>query len=326
MEELISSIFQIPKNSYTGIINLYNICYLNSVIQVLLHNKYFYKWVLRTKKKGKRNGGDELIDSFINLLIELSNITEIPIEPKTFRAKIADKFPSTEQHDSHEFLLFLFDKIHEYDKKKYVEPISQFSSVFFKQAKKEWNEVFKGYKSVITELFYGQFFTTFTCSNSNCYNKTYKFDLFNNIPLNPDKEKISMKNMVNNFFKKNLIDKKCEKCNETKCIERTKIFTLPKILIFVVKRIDKTNTDISGIFEELDFSKYIYTNTYESVCYRLNSTVCHQRIDIDSGHYTSYIKTVPTYKLHYFDDNVNYPVNKEDIPLSDVYLLFYEQI
>ncbi len=325
MEKIIeNNVLQIHKNSYTGIINLYNICYLNSVIQVLFHNKYLFKWVLRTKKKPRE---DKIVDSFITLLVELNNISDIPIEPKTFRKKISFKFPSTEQHDSHEFLLYLFDQIHEYDKKKYVDPINEFSSVFFKQARREWNEVFKGYKSIITELFYGQFFTIFTCDcEEGCGDKTYKFDLFNNIVLIPDKQTNCIKNMVDNFFKSSKIDKKCEKCSKNVCNERTKIFILPKILIFVIKRVDKNDTNITEIFENLDLSKYVFSNSYESVCYRFNSVICHQGNDISEGHYTSYIKTMPAYKLYHFDDNVNYPVNKEDIPSNEVYLLFYEQI
>lgn len=124
-----------------GLHNLGNTCYMNSVIQILVNNKFIQKYLLereyeeslfaniidRLTKENKNCGDRNIVGNEIVLTITFQLYRVIVnmqqkqlIEPRTLKNLIAlknDTFNGFSQNDSHELLNFLLDSIHEETKR-----------------------------------------------------------------------------------------------------------------------------------------------------------------------------------------------------------------
>ena len=145
---------------------------------------------------------------------------------------------------------------------------------------------------------------------------------------------ISIYDCLNNMFKIESIDYKCEKCENMKNnkIEK-KIMNIPKTLIMKIKkyynidnRMIKNNQPINYP-PILDIQPYIIGN--ESVKYELYAIINHVGT-INSGHYYSYVKKYNTKNNTFFnqwyccnDSNVSTITNEEALNSENAFMLFY---
>lgn len=106
----------------TGLRNLANTCYMNSVVQCLSATpelaQYFVRgdYVQQINHANPLGTGGQLADAFAALLRTLWSEQYEFIRPVTFRqvlTRVLPTFAGNEQHDCHEFLSFLTDTLHE---------------------------------------------------------------------------------------------------------------------------------------------------------------------------------------------------------------------
>jgi ubiquitin carboxyl-terminal hydrolase 8 len=105
----------------SGLKNLGNSCYLNSILQCLSHIDLFRTWLIEDGYKGRLDNNLPTLkhDSIVLKLAELFknlwfyNAEISPRSIKTTMGKISDTFNNNEQQDSHEFLNVLLDTIHD---------------------------------------------------------------------------------------------------------------------------------------------------------------------------------------------------------------------
>ncbi|CAL9102321.1 unnamed protein product [Musa textilis] len=105
----------------TGLKNLGNTCFMNSAIQCLAHTTKLVDYFLGDYSKDiNRNNPlgtkGELASLFADLLRQLWTPDRTPVDPCVFKENLGHLTPEyagCNQHDSHEFLAFLLDGLHE---------------------------------------------------------------------------------------------------------------------------------------------------------------------------------------------------------------------
>lgn len=320
------------NNGISGILNVGNSCYINSIVQCINHTEILKKYIMSGDFKedfNKNNEGVFLLNyiQILNMMLKQNCVVK-PMEFRKLIALLNKKFNNMEQHDAHEFLVFMIDTIHkalsytvqikadgiaktEMDKLA-IESI-KISSTFFN---KEY--------SFIIENFYGQFHSTTECNN--CKFMTHTFDPFCYLTLSLN-GCIEIEECLDNYCKIDKIDEdgwRCDKCNQKKGGERiTKIWNSPNILIIQLKRFEYDGTKIMDNINfgfELDMSHYVDSYDKTTKKYKLYSICCHSG-DHNGGHYYSYCLNNKKWFL-FNDEQVN---QVEQINSKDAYILFYKK-
>ena len=117
-------------------------------------------------------------------------------------------------------------------------------------------------KSIVIELFYPITITTYICK---CLKVNYDFQQYCDIPLllpintkqiEPDKIKLELVNLIENFFKEEVVqfDTRCSQCKQILPHKKTmKLCKLPNILIFLLQRFDIKNKQKNNFLNSRSF-------------------------------------------------------------------------
>jgi ubiquitin carboxyl-terminal hydrolase 8 len=109
-------------NRRTGLRNLGNSCYMNSIVQALSFNSFLTDYFLSTKFKkainpnNKFGSGGMVANEWFKLLYALWCGQYSQLSPHPFKHVVGSlqrAYLGTQQQDAHEFLVFLLDALHE---------------------------------------------------------------------------------------------------------------------------------------------------------------------------------------------------------------------
>ena len=183
-----------------GFSNLGNSCYMNSSLQCLfnikeLSNFFLYNFDKEYINKDNILGtGGLLTLGYINLLLIYNNNTNNNyITPDIFKMLLgfcSKKFEGNEQEDSHEFINYLLDMLHEDLNRVKYNPNDKNVNINYNNNKTysdeersiiEWNNFLKRNQSILIDMFYGQLKSCVICPN--CNYRSINFNSFLSLEL-----------------------------------------------------------------------------------------------------------------------------------------------
>ena len=196
------------NHGLSGLINLGNTCFMNSVIQCLSNTEDLTKYFLldfyqQEMNLGNRLGSNgNLVESYSKLINLLWNDEKNKIiDPTFFISQIIKKlnqYRYNNQQDAHEFLSLFIDNLHEdinrISNKPYIELKERQENEDDEKASYRW---WKSHRlrenSIISDLFYGQLKSNIKCLKCNRNSITFDPFMFLGLSLPISSFKIKLK-------------------------------------------------------------------------------------------------------------------------------------
>ncbi len=327
------------STSKVGLQNTQSDCFLNSIIQVLIHcPPLIYTFLSESNNKMDKNQIGPITSSFTELLLNFSCCPDFQsFTSSHFRSAFVSLHPSfsKKDNDSHEFLRFLLQ-----DLNNELNRVSQKMPIRSSIPQSSKMEMFNEYRrdciskedSIITDLFVGYMSFEFKC---NCGSRDFAFGQFLDLPLLFDNDNVYQYD-INDLIGKNILRDEIIKVNDY-CRACGKIFdrqqkirigSLPQLLMLSIQRINPGNLNKNNSrvqFEEtLNMRNYVDDDIFDgkSTSFRLWGIVCHKG-NFQGGHYFCYVKINGIW-FCFDDDNVS--EKNPEFNSSDVYSLFYTRV
>lgn len=349
---------QNQEKGVTGLMNMRNTCYMNSALQAIRHNTEISAFFLEHKHEQwveKKPGSPkvELVKGYADLLRALwSGSKPAYVRPEGFlgcmhRAALDagfDQFTIPVQHDSHEFLTFLMDQIHEgmaeevnIDIKRPAPETPKDKAI--QSALEAWKQIFGKSYSPLTEMIYGLVRVSYVCTQ--CQNCVDKWETFNclKVPI-PTAVDISgakptLQTMVAaEFHEESIEGYACEKCSPTRTtvLRKPSLWRLPRMVVLSLKRFTpdgrKIHTPIEfSIGQTVNLQSLFSTDSPEPSQhqeYECFATVDHHGI-AGGGHYTAQAKSPLSEKWNLFDDETAHSISEPQFGES-TYMIFLKPV
>uniref|UniRef100_A0A4W5MUV3 ubiquitinyl hydrolase 1 n=1 Tax=Hucho hucho TaxID=62062 RepID=A0A4W5MUV3_9TELE len=187
---------------FTGLVNLGNTCFMNSVLQSLSNTRelrdYFHDRAFENEINCNNplGTGGRLAIGFAVLLRALWKGTHHAFQPSKLKAIVASKasqFTGYAQHDAQEFMAFLLDGLHEdlnrIQNKPYTETVDSDGRLDEVVADEAWQRHKMRNDSFIVDLFQGQYKSKLVCPVCSKVSITFDPFLYLPVPL-PQKQKV----------------------------------------------------------------------------------------------------------------------------------------
>ncbi|RWS05382.1 ubiquitin carboxyl-terminal hydrolase 8-like protein [Dinothrombium tinctorium] len=346
--------YGISGQAITGLRNLGNTCFMNSVIQCLSSTidlaVYFTQelYMPDINQKSKFGSNGEIAEELAILIKQMWTCQYKSLSPKDFKKKIGLHMPvfvGNDQQDAHEFLVMLLEKLHaDLNRKNYQsKPFEIKDDVATHIAMNSfWKHHVSTNESIISELFEGLLLSTLTCNH--CGKTSNSFEVFSclslPIPTNFG-NRCKLEDCLKLFSEPERMSGEagwdCPICKVKRdAMKKIVICRLPRVLLIHLKRFSyegmwrqKLQTSIEFPLSDLNLKNYRYVNqndvTQQSLTYDLYAVVNHYGT-LEGGHYVAYCKHASTKRWYKFDDHEVTELSAADVKTQAAYILFYTSI
>ncbi|CAM9865675.1 unnamed protein product [Bubo scandiacus] len=331
----------------TGLRNLGNTCFMNSILQCLSNTKELRDYCLQNHYLRDLNNNSRMRTALMSEFAKLIQLlwTSSPndsVSPSEFKTQIqryAPRFVGYNQQDAQEFLRFLLDGLHSEVNRVLVRPRASTDTLDHlpddEKSRQMWRRYQEREDSRIGDLFVGQLKSSLTCSD--CGYCSTAFDPFWDLSLPIPKKgygEVTLMDCLRLFTKEDVLDgdekPTCCRCKaRTRCTKKFSIQKFPKILVLHLKRFSearirtsKLTTFVNFQLKDLDLREFASQSCNHAV-YNLYAVSNHSGTTM-GGHYTAYCKSPVSSEWHSFNDSRVTPMSSSHVRSSDAYLLFYE--
>jgi ubiquitin C-terminal hydrolase len=329
----------------TGLINLGNMCFMNSTIQII-RNTTILNLFLDNKERYEpflKQIPETTIWNEWNDLRKLMNSQSIIISPKRFvhhvqqvaKTKNLELFTGYSQNDLTEFLLFIVDSLHSSISRSVImnisshDPTDKMAMDCYGMLKKIYEKDY----SEIMDIFFGVLISEILSIDATVVHRTIPEQYFTlDLELPENEDETSIYHCLDEFTCSEILDEENawfnEKTGQKEDVQkRIRFWNFPKVLIITLKRFtfdrQKINTFIEYPTEGLDLQKYVCGYNPSQYIYDLYG-VCFHFGNPDGGHYTSTVKTDNEW-VHYNDQHIQTVDNLQNVVSRQAYCLFYQK-
>jgi ubiquitin C-terminal hydrolase len=347
------------KKGLVGLQNMGLTCYANATLQCL-RNLPRVSWLFTSGRfdslfdkspKSKRKLQQDVCQSFADL-IHQQNQGQHPgiMRPAGFwnvthdclTDSVYEHMKVKAPHDSHEFLMFMIECLHEgtsmeVEMQIMKQPPQTESEKRIVQALETWKSNFSKEYSPLVDMFYGLLHFTTTCTE--CKNPFHRWEPFNTLKAAGPKRTAeldanppSLLSLIADDMKAEVIEGySCDKCapNRHNADRKVAIWRLPQNLVICLKRFtpdgQKIHTKVA-VDQILDMQSLFSEESPEKTAitkYELRGVIDHHG-GSRGGHYTAQVKEPVSSNWVIFDDESVLPIAQPHFGES-TYILFYER-
>ena len=313
--DLTSQMEQPPSMKWKGLQNHGNSCYINASLQQLFSVPKFIESI-SVEKDGLCSVLSKLWTDLEGRMDTNEDCVAASARPvKVLMDQLTDRFKGSQQHDSHEFLGELIDRIHDELSGSQESEINSKDNINAMPPMNSDNKDKVVAPAPVDEFFRWNVQVTLECKScgySRCKEETYRYlsiDIGNGIihEDNPKFIKPRIDSCLSDFFGAEDRHVNCEKCKDGKVATQTmKILSKPKVALIHLKRffvVEKQITDRNNcpskeivlqknrvpveLTPKLSIDNLLAKKSISSEEYHLKSIVYHIGNTANSGHYTT---------------------------------------
>ncbi|KAB5574591.1 hypothetical protein PHYPO_G00210710 [Pangasianodon hypophthalmus] len=336
----------------TGLRNLGNTCYMNSILQCLCNTPFMANYFNTNRYQEDINRSNilghkgEVAEEFGAIMKALWSGQFKYISPRDFKitiGKINDQFSGYEQQDSQELLLFLMDGLHEdlnkADNRKRWKDEACDTMDDVNAADWAWQKHKLLNESIIVSLFQGQFKSTLQCLTCHHRSRTFETFMYLSLPL-ASSYKCSLQECLKLFSKEEkLTDNNkvfCPHCKaQREFTKKLEIWKIPPILLVHLKRFwyegrwkQKLQTSVDFPLENLDLSQYVIgpkSNLKRYNLYAVSIIHVWSGSEVWSGSLRA-VGILARQNWFKFDDHEVSEISTSSVKSSAAYIFFYSSL
>lgn len=331
----------------TGLANVGNTCYMNSLLQILSHTYEFNDFLASKSYENRLNKKPDSV-----LLIEWDKLREMmwsqncTIAPwgfvkavqKVSSLKGIELFTGYSQNDCQEYLLFLIDAFHNAISREVEMTITgsvkNDKDIMAKECYKMMTNMFSKDYSEVVNLFYGIHVSVIQDVNTGEHLSVRPEPFFVlSVPIPDGTRVVTINQCLDEYCKLERMEGENAWYNEDKDvkqdIDKGMVFwSLPNILIVHLKRWNwqgrKDNRLVGTEIDNVDFTKYVHGYNKSSYVYELYG-VCNHSGGSMGGHYTANVRVANNNWFNFNDQVITNIKNKDHIVTPQAYCLFYRK-
>ena len=334
------------KPGLTGIKNLGNTCYMNSILQCLTNSPPLLKYFMTRNSEHELNCNNEakgqLAMEFTEVMSNLwssQNFCVSPLDFKNIIGRLKREFAGRKQQDSHEFLCKMLEWLHG-DTNKVVFPGKELEqnctdSKDTAAAKRHWRNYLERNQSIIVQLFCGQSRSTVKCVSCKVESVTYREFTNLTLPLPENSSYVCLGDCFGEYLKEEIAEKfSCDMCGSSgNATKKTDIVKLPPLLVIHLKRFgqvgNKTKKKYQTVhfdLQNLDIGQFAM-DSFENKFFKFNLYAVSNHVgSLNGGHYTAFCSNNPLKSWFKFDDQVVSNLDPSDVVTPAAYVLFYSAL